>query len=412
MHSVDNKKAAPSLSANPTVYTPRKRRQRPMPKPVVKRAVAPRIISAIMITAAIVCMTIAVLFVREHPSTLEGGAFYAFLPTRQDTAETEIFANLTLPPQDEPPEAQPPYTPQYQLLYEYPSAEYLAYEPLPYESDAYEPYTPAMELPPQAPEPPTPAIESINLPPPPPMPEPHPPTESHFSAFSFYIPENAYLYAYFQNRNPNMPAETVVWKVNAHLHLPFYYYIHVNNHPNPLLINPFYRLPPGFAPSTLVPVNNSDCTLRATPETVTAFRALRTSASKSGFNLSVVSAFRTAARQAQLFSARNYVDGVVARPYHSEHQTGRALDLWGPGSSGLLDAGRPSPTGRWVAANAHYYGFIIRYRADTTHITGFIHEPWHITYVTVEISMYMHENNILSLEEFVARRPEISLNRG
>jgi len=314
------------------------------------------IVATILITPVVVYIAIAALFMPKHSSTI--------------------------------------------LQYEYPISGHLAYEPL---SDEYVQYVPEPQMQ-------LLSIEPINLPlpiPPPPMPSP---PQTPFSAFSFYIPENAHLYAYFQYSNPTLTAETVVWKVNAHLHLPFYYDIRTNYNPNPLLVNPFYRLPQGFSPYPLVPVNNSNCFLRATPETVAAFRALRTTARQNGFDLSVTSAFRTAARQAALFSARNYVDGVVARPYHSEHQTGRALDLWGPG--GLLDARGPSPTGTWVAANAHYYGFIIRYRAETTHITGFIYEPWHITYVGIDISMYMHDNTILSLEEFVARYPEATLNRG
>jgi len=313
------------------------------------------IVATILITVAIACIAIVSLFVLERPSAQEESALYVFLP----------YEYLPHAPEAPPPQQEQ----QTQLL----------------------------------------PIEPIDLPPIPPPPMPSPP-DSPFNAFSFYIPENAYLYEYFQSNNPGLTAETVVWKVNAHLHLPFYYYIRVNHNPNPLLVNPFYRLPPGFSPHSLVPVNSPDCFLRATPETVAAFHALRATARQHGLDLSVTSAFRTAERQAVLFSARNYVDGVVARPYHSEHQTGRALDLWGPG--GLLDARGPSPTGLWVAANAHYYGFIIRYRAETTHITGFIYEPWHITYVGMDISMTMHDNNILSLEEFVARHPEATLNRG
>ena len=233
------------------------------------------------------------------------------------------------------------------------------------------------------------------------------PANTPFHAFSFYIPENAHNYEYFHHNNPELSTKEVVWKVNAHLHLPFYTYIYTNYDPNPLLVNPSYRLPPGFRPDNLVPVNSADCNLRGTPEAVEAFRAMRATARADGFDLSITSAFRTAERQRQLFSNRNYVDGVIARPYHSEHQTGRALDLWGPG--GLLDARGPSATGRWVAANAHNYGFIIRYGASTTHITGFIHEPWHITYVGRYISMYMYYNDILSLEEFVGRHPGATL---
>lgn len=269
------------------------------------------------------------------------------------------------------------------------STEHAPYIPYPPATYIYLPYVP---------------VPPITPPPlPPPMDQPQA-SVVRFDTLQFYIPENAHYYAAFYADNPHFTAEEIVWKVNAHLHLPFYYVIFVNEDPNPLLVNPFYRLPAGFTPAGMVPVNNQNCTLRAVPEAVTAFRALRATAAENGHNLVVASAFRTAGRQAQLFSARNYVDGVVARPYHSEHQTGRALDFGAPGG-GLLDSRRSTPMGRWVAANAHYYGFILRYRAETTHITGFIFEPWHFTYVGVAISMYMHENNIMSLEEFIGRNP-------
>jgi len=235
-------------------------------------------------------------------------------------------------------------------------------------------------------------------------------SDSPFSVVPFYIPANSALYEYLYYNRPYLEKYDIVWKVNAHLHLPFHANIHTTYESNPLLVNPFYRLPYGFRPHQLVPVNNAECNLRGTPEAVAAFHLLRESARQSGFNLSVTSAFRTAAHQHRLWERRNFTDGVVARPYHSEHQTGRALDLWGP--HGLLDSRGATPTGIWVAENAHRYGFIIRYRADTTHITSYIHEPWHITYVGVAISMHMYENGILSLEEFVGRNPGVTLDWG
>jgi len=278
------------------------------------------------------------------------------------------------------------------------------------ETDEYElPYVPVpclddfLSIPaPPMPYEEEPETHTVTRPPPPPPRRAYP-QDASFDMISFFIAENAYYYAYFHYNHPYLSAEDVVWKVNAHLHLPFHYNIRINYDENPLLVNPSYRLPPGFSPPNMVPVNNPNCNLRGTPEAVAAFHRMRETAGAAGYYLSITSAYRTAARQGQLFSNRNYVDGVVARPYHSEHQTGRALDLWGAG--GLLDARGPSPTGRWVAANAHYYGFVIRYGATTTHITGFIHEPWHITYVGIYIAMYMHYNNILSLEEFVGRHP-------
>jgi len=231
------------------------------------------------------------------------------------------------------------------------------------------------------------------------------PGQEAFVVFPFYMPFNAEAYANFQTENPDMDAETVVWKVNAFLHLPFYYHIVTNYDANPLLVNPFHRLPYGFSPAILVPVYDGNPSLLSTPETAEAFRLMRLSAQSYGLDLAVVSAYRPASRQEVLFERQGRVDGVVARPYQSEHQTGRALDLWGP--TGLLDSGDgpPSPTGIWVRGNAHNYGFIVRYTEENTHITGFINEPWHITYVTYPIAQYIVSNNLTSLEEFVARYP-------
>ena len=234
------------------------------------------------------------------------------------------------------------------------------------------------------------------------------PDQQPFAAFPFYIESNARYYVEFQERHPYFDAETVVWKVNAFLHLPFYYHIQVVNDHNPLLINPYHRLPYGFTPAILVPVYDGNPDLRATPETAEAFRRMRASANQAGLDLAVVSAYRPASRQQVLFE-RQGRDGVVARPYQSEHQTGRALDLWGPTPSGLLDSTGPTPTGIWVRENAHNYGFIVRYTEYNTHITGFISEPWHITFVGEEIAQYIHRNNLSSLEEFVARNPDARL---
>jgi len=226
-----------------------------------------------------------------------------------------------------------------------------------------------------------------------------------YTRLPFYIPENSLLYAEFSQSRPDLDPEAVVWMVNAFVHVPFYSEIQVNYSPNPLLITPAFRLPYDFAPTALVPVNHDDCPHLATPETVAAFREMRYSARAAGFNLSVVSGHRTSQRQLRLWNNGGRRDGRIARPYHSEHQTGRALDFWGPGGRGLMDSN--SPVGRWAAANAHHYGFIVRYRAEATHITGYIYEPWHFTYVGLEISLYMHNNNILSLEEFVGRNPDL-----
>ena len=95
------------------------------------------------------------------------------------------------------------------------------------------------------------------------------------------------------------------------------------------------------------------------------------------------------------------VDTYSARPGHSEHQTGRAIDLCG--SYGSLNDFVNTPEGPWVKENCYRYGFIVRYQEDIVPLTGYKDEPWHITYVGKDVAQTMHEKNINCLEEYVVK---------
>ena len=55
---------------------------------------------------------------------------------------------------------------------------------------------------------------------------------------------------------------------------------------------------------------------------------------------------------------------------------------------------------KWIAKNYYKYGFIVRYPKDHEDITGYIYEPWHITYVGIPIATEMKEQGIETLEEY------------
>lgn len=55
---------------------------------------------------------------------------------------------------------------------------------------------------------------------------------------------------------------------------------------------------------------------------------------------------------------------------------------------------------KWLVANAHNYGFVLRYPEDKTEITGMIYQPWHWRYVGIDVATEMKEQN-LCLEEFL-----------
>ncbi len=55
---------------------------------------------------------------------------------------------------------------------------------------------------------------------------------------------------------------------------------------------------------------------------------------------------------------------------------------------------------KWLVANAHNYGFVLRYPEDKTEITGMIYQPWHWRYVGIDVAKEMYEHNYC-LEEFL-----------
>jgi zinc D-Ala-D-Ala carboxypeptidase len=119
------------------------------------------------------------------------------------------------------------------------------------------------------------------------------------------------------------------------------------------------------------------------------------------------SGFRTYNTQKALYDITKETRGLAvaeklsARPGHSEHQLGLAADFSarGQGCVILVCFGN-TEAGRWLEANAHEYGFILRYPKGYRAITGFQYEPWHFRYVGVELATEMRTKGIKTLEEF------------
>ncbi len=94
-------------------------------------------------------------------------------------------------------------------------------------------------------------------------------------------------------------------------------------------------------------------------------------------------------------------DAQSARPGYSEHQTGLAVDVASlPSKCDIAACFGKTPEGIWLAANSWRFGYILRYPADKTAVTGYIYEPWHFRYVGVALSTEMHNDGITTLEEF------------
>lgn len=137
-----------------------------------------------------------------------------------------------------------------------------------------------------------------------------------------------------------------------------------------------------------------------TPETTNAFERMRATAASSGLRLSIVSGFRSYSTQRAVYGGYVSREGVAgadrhsARPGFSEHQSGLTIDV-----NSVSASFASTPEGRWVAANAHRFGFIVRYPQGKESITGYIYEPWHLRYVGVDVATTLR-NSGLTLEEY------------
>ena len=93
---------------------------------------------------------------------------------------------------------------------------------------------------------------------------------------------------------------------------------------------------------------------------------------------------------------------LSARPGHSEHQTGLAVDIAAPDSTcSLQQCFAETAARRWAAENAYRFGFIVRYPSGATPTTGYAYEPWHLRYVGSDIAGGMRSDNAATLEEFL-----------
>ena len=110
--------------------------------------------------------------------------------------------------------------------------------------------------------------------------------------------------------------------------------------------------------------------------------AMTAAARLAGTDVTISSTYRSYARQSFLFASAVERDGLeqasslVARPGHSQHQLGTAIDF------GSIDLGYgETREGQWVLANAWRFGFSLSYPQGLEDVTGYQYEPWHFRYL-------------------------------
>lgn len=176
--------------------------------------------------------------------------------------------------------------------------------------------------------------------------------------------------------------------------------------------------PLDYAPAELVvphiPLRTDaqDKEMTVRPDTAAALEELNTAALKDDVRLMLSSGYRSYTQQVALYNyyveaqGKSVADTQSARPGYSEHQTGLAVDLEPTTKDCEVQACFAKlPEGKWLAANAYKYGFIIRYQQGKQATVGYAYEPWHIRYVGKPLAKTLHENHDETLEEYFKTGP-------
>ena len=179
-----------------------------------------------------------------------------------------------------------------------------------------------------------------------------------------------------------------------------------------VLNGPGNPLPDGFDPQTDA-IDGAGYYLDS--RAVEDFFAMQQAAQQAGMQLKIISGFRSATRQQQLYeqqvqallgqgldqtTAEQQAQRVEQKAYESDHNTGLAVDLV-PQYSQTKNAETivQTPEYQWLTQHAAEYGFVLRYPEDKQEITGVEFKPWHWRYVGRELASFLTEQN-LTLEEY------------
>lgn len=176
--------------------------------------------------------------------------------------------------------------------------------------------------------------------------------------------------------------------------------------------------PSDFAPTDLSVVNGvpNEFSQPLREPAARAVEQLHAAAAAEGVNFGIISAYRDYKTQVALYNkyvnrdGQEAADTYSARPGHSEHQTGLAVDFDDGGACYLDTCFESTAAGQWLATNAYKYGFVLRYPNAKEGITGFMYEPWHFRYVGVELATEMHTQGVSTLEEFFGLEAAPSYN--
>ena len=216
----------------------------------------------------------------------------------------------------------------------------------------------------------------------------------------YYIDKNLIYYIDYYNAHKNESMNNIIAIVNVHANEDFYS-LDLETDTSKgvqMLVNKYYDLTKEYEPE-VVTIKNWYCygNQKIADEVYDHFITMWNAAKKDDLSLIINDSYRSYEEQDETY--KRYGDDYAARPGHSEHNTGLAIDIISPTSSGsTFDT---TEEFEWLSKHAHEYGFILRYPKDKEFLTGYEYESWHYRYVGVELATKIYNEGI-TFDEYYA----------
>ncbi len=207
-------------------------------------------------------------------------------------------------------------------------------------------------------------------------------------------------YLAYQQMHPDLDLMTVLRLVNSNRDYELYTHIEMADTSNPIeiLVNKYYQLPKDYVPN----LYDSYLGFMMEKEAALALSEMCSVMANLGFDFSISNTYRAYSKQERIYNAylekqsQEIVDTYSARPGHSEHQAGLAVDFKSTSEDIVYFANTKAY--EWLKENAHIYGFIQRYTEENSIYTGYSAEEWHFRYVGPDLALMVYDTG-LTLDE-------------
>ena len=230
-----------------------------------------------------------------------------------------------------------------------------------------------------------------------------------FMEEKYFIYSKMNEYLQYKEKNKKKEYNKIVQLVNVEMHIDW-----LDNQKETdtsknelMLVNRIYGLSEDFVPSDLVDVPTqfaysgkklSESVLNKVIELINAGK-------EAGYTFVISDGYRSYAEQKDIYDAYSDYYGIsetdtfVARPGHSEYQTGMTFDL--KPYNKVIDDVSTNEEYLWLKDNAHKFGFIFRFNKEHEALTGFPSASWRLRYVGEDAATIIYNEGIC-FEEYYA----------